>query len=87
MKQWTTDFPTKPGWYWFYGYRYGRISCGYEETPRLMTVMVSKSGSNDLMYVANGNFMYESEVEDAHFKKLDAPALTAKVLNKVNKKY
>jgi len=86
MKQWTNEFPTKPGWYWFYGYRWGRISCGHEEKPELMTVKVSTI-KNGFLYVADGQFMFESEVEDAHFKKLDEPTITAKVLNKVNGKY
>ena len=86
MKQWTNEFPTKPGWYWFYGYRWGRISCGNKETPRLMTVRVDKVNGG-YIYIADGHFMYESEVEDAHFKKLDEPTITEKVRNKVHGTY
>lgn len=86
MKQWTKEFPTKAGWYWFYGYRYGRVSCGSEETPRLMTVKVDTC-NDGFVYIADGQFMYKSEVEEPHFKKLDEPTITAKVLNAVNGKY
>ena len=75
MDKWTKEFPTEEGVYWFYGYRFGKISCGSQEKPKLMIVKVYKSGQGDMTYVAEGNFMYKSEVEDAHFLKTDIPDL------------
>lgn len=72
VKGWSKLFPKKKGKYWFYGYRYGKASCGQERKPELMLVDVRKA-STGFMYVANGHFMYPSEVECAHFKKADLP--------------
>lgn len=69
---WSKEFPTEEGDYWFYGYRYGRISCGTKCEPEWMRVEVHKSASG-LLYIAEGQFMYKSEVEDAHFMKIEYP--------------
>lgn len=71
---WSKEFPTKPGIYWFYGYRYGKISCGRPCSPKLLLVTASQGG-NSMMFVAEGAFMHESETECAHFKKADLPEL------------
>jgi hypothetical protein len=72
--EWTTEFPKEKGEYWFYGYRYGKISVGRECEPELMFVEVIKS-SNGFLYNAAGQMMWESEVEEPHFKKADLPEL------------
>ena len=74
MNNWIKEFPTEPGSYWFYGYRYGKISCGHDCEPELIFVEVSKI-SNGFMYVANSQFIFESEVEEPHFKKVELPEL------------
>ncbi len=71
--EWSTEFPTKPGNYWFYGYRWGRVNCGHKCDPEWMVVRADTCGSGDLIYVADGNFMFESEVEDARFAPLVLP--------------
>ena len=68
--EWTTYFPKEPGRYWFYGYMYGKISCGRKQNPELILVDVHRI-VNGLSYIANGQFMYKSEVECAHFKKFE----------------
>lgn len=73
-EQWSTEFPMEPGNYWFYGFRYGRVSCGYKCKPELMFMTVLKC-SNGLLYVADGQFVYDHEVEDAHFLKVTLPEL------------
>ena len=70
--KWTTKFPTKAGNYWFYGYRYGKISCGSPNKPEWMVVKIQKC-ANGMMGVANGQFFYEKEIEDGHFLPLDLP--------------
>ncbi len=73
--KWTKKFPKKEGNYWFYGYRYGKISCGQKCEPELMVVTVNKC-ANGLLYVdSGGQFMYESETEDAHFAPMDMPEI------------
>ena len=71
---WQTEFPKKEGKYWFYGYRFGKASMGGEREPELMYVEVHKA-QNGLMYVANGHFMFENEVECPHFKEIELPDL------------
>lgn len=66
---WTQEFPTKPGYYWFYGYRYGRINCGSATKPELQFVEVWKNGHA----VAGGQFIYKSELEDAWFAPAEVP--------------
>ena len=70
--EWTKDWPSEEGHFWFYGYPYGKISCGQICKPELMLVKVRK-GLNCFIYIANGQFMYKSEVEEAHFKKAAMP--------------
>lgn len=72
MKKWSKQFPKKQGNYWFYGYRYGRVSCGHPCKPEYMFVKVRKC-SNGLLYMADGQFMDKSEVEDAHFMPAEMP--------------
>ncbi len=55
-EEWSTEFPKKEGKYWFYGYRYGKISVGEECEPELMFAEVMKT-SNGFLYVANGHMM------------------------------
>jgi hypothetical protein len=69
---WTTELPKEAGDYWFYGYRYGRISCGREKDPEWMVVKVRKC-ANGFMMVANGQFMYAAEIEDAWFAPFILP--------------
>jgi len=70
--KWSTKFPKKEGNYWFYGYRYGKISCGQVTKPERMIVKVRKC-ANGMMYAADGQFMYEAEVEEAHFAPFELP--------------
>ena len=72
--KWTKQWPKKPGYFWFYGYRYGKVSCSTANDPELMFVKVRKI-SDGFMYMANGQFMYKSEVEDAHFQETILPKL------------
>ncbi len=65
-EKWTTKFPTKPGMYWFYGYRYGKISCGYPCEPELMLMEIFKV-SNGVMSKGDGQFVYPEELESPHF--------------------
>lgn len=46
---WSTKPPKKPGVYWFYSYRYGKVSCGRECEPELMLLTVSKISNGVLM--------------------------------------
>lgn len=59
MTQWTAEWPTEEGWYWFYGKRFGSSS-----TKMLQPVEVILAGRGDtshLVYINSGNFMYKQE--------------------------
>lgn len=70
--KWTKNWPKKEGHYWFYGYRYGRVSCGRECEPEYCLVEVFKV-SNGLGFKADGQFLYESETEEAYFQEAKLP--------------
>lgn len=69
-----TKWPTVPGYYWFYGYRFGKVSCGREQEKELMLCRVIKI-SNGLMVVGNGTHVFRGEVEDALFIPATLPEL------------
>jgi hypothetical protein len=69
-----TDWPTKPGEYWFYGYRYGKNYYDREEKKGLMLCRVFET-QNGVMHVADGQIIYKSEVEEAAFIPATMPEL------------
>ena len=74
MPKWTTKWPTKEGWYWFYGYRYGKISCGHEEHP-VLHLMHGRKCRTGITLICDGQFVYRSEVEEPHFLEAILPEL------------
>jgi len=72
--EWVKKFPETEGMYWFYGYRYGKESCGYKNEKEICLVKVSKI-SNGIMLSTDGQIMYESEPEEYFFKKATLPEL------------
>jgi len=72
--KWSKEFPKTTGDYWFYGYRYGKISCGKPCQKEWMRLKVRKC-SNGMMYIAEGQFMDEQEVVEPLFTPIVFPAL------------
>ena len=72
--EWSTEFPKEEGMFWFYGYRYGKISCGQKSKPELLLIKVNKT-RNGYIHVSEGQFMFEDEVEEPHFIKATLPSL------------
>ena len=70
--KWTKKWPTKNGLYWFYGYRYGKISCGTPNEPELGLMTVRKI-ANGILYTLDGQFVFKNEPEEAHFKPVELP--------------
>lgn len=70
--EWTKEWPEEEGWYWFYGYRYGRESCGSKNNPEYMMMKCWKV-SNGYMMVGDGSFVHKSETEEAYFLKITPP--------------
>jgi len=73
--KWSTKFPKKEGNYWFYGYRYGKWfdrEKTIKQEPEWMIVKIRKC-ANGFLNIAEGQFMYEKEVEEAHFAPFEPP--------------
>ena len=70
--KWVSKFPNKEGLYWFYGYRYGKKDFIENNEKEFMLVDVRKI-QNGFLTVANGQFMNESEIEEALFCKTKYP--------------
>ena len=74
--KWSTKFPKKEGNYWFYGYRYGKhwgVGQGASVNKPEWMVLTVRKCANGLLYMADGQFMFESEVEEAHFAPFELP--------------
>lgn len=67
---WTKEWPTEPGFYWFFGWNSRFIK--KDRPPKLGIVQVWEG----LVYVLNGQFMYHGEGAEGVFKQFDAPDLT-----------
>ena len=74
MEKWSSEWPTQKGMYWFYGYRYGKFFGNQKNDPELLLLTVRKI-SNGFMYTADGQFVYESEVEEPYFQKAILPEI------------
>jgi len=64
---WTKELPTEPGWYWFYGHKYG------DEHKEYGIVKVFEI-SNGVAHTIDGQFMFMSDGHDGHFAKVEPPS-------------
>ena len=65
---WTTEWPTEPGWYWFFGFRFK----SRDRPPELATVRVHKT-MKGVARVGGASFMYRGEGDHGVWAKLDTP--------------
>jgi hypothetical protein len=56
MKIWSYDWPTEPGWYWFYGWCFR--SRGY---PAKMHLVRVRKIANGVAHVTDGHFLWRGE--------------------------
>lgn len=54
---WTKEWPTEPGWYWFYGHQWRAM---YDEASELVPIKVERC-SNAWLYGAGSHFLYKAE--------------------------
>ncbi|MFA5419830.1 MAG: hypothetical protein WC341_15360 [Bacteroidales bacterium] len=76
MSQWTTEWPTKEGLYWFYGWV--DEFCRKSEGPRLDVVKVLECGPPDKRwpaYACNGASMWKKDGGIGYFRTIDLPDL------------
>jgi hypothetical protein len=74
--EWNKKWPTEPGRYWFYGWRYGRTKdlSNVPIAPELCSVKVVAL-RNGVCYVCEGQFWYQSEGGIGLFHSADVPVL------------
>ena len=58
MTDWTKEWPTERGWYWFYGQTSKIV---WDMMPEYLPVQVRKDGANRPFYVGGGRFLYKGE--------------------------
>ena len=80
MMKWTSEWPEKKGYYWFYGYRW------YGETKKELIFVEVRKTSNGFIYVGAGQFIYKSEVEEPLFQKVILPELPGENDEKISQK-
>lgn len=68
QSKWTKEWPNKPGWYWFYGHKYGE-----DNDPEYGMVRVFQ-GSNSLIHTIDSQFMFKSEGHDGVFMIVEPPS-------------
>lgn len=74
MIEWQDDFPKEPGYWWFYGWPFGKRQ---QPDPELCFVEVRKI-VNGFMHTTKGFFLYESEAKGKWQKAIlpELPTLT-----------
>lgn len=65
FEEWTKEFPKESGLYWFYGDRWN------DGDFELQCVEVIKLDKGGMRVVADGNFMFKSELGEFWFKSID----------------
>jgi hypothetical protein len=75
MAKWTKTWPKKNGFYWFYGWRFGKYNdfvTGKPEEPEISFVEVRKV-SNGFLHITNGYTLEEDA--DGMWLKVNLPEL------------
>ena len=78
----TKEFPTKLGYYWFYGWhsKFSKTSInGKESKPKLHVVQV-RQGANSRIYICDGHFMYKSEGAEGIWQEIEVPEFTEEMI-------
>jgi len=57
--QWTSEWPTEPGMYWFYGWPF--LQGEPTDEPEWVSVEVFFDGGGKSVWVGGGHFMFKSE--------------------------
>lgn len=60
LAPWSEDWPTEPGYYWFYGWCFRAWHGTRNEPPKLHFVQVRRI-ANGLALVTDGHFLYKAE--------------------------
>ena len=72
---WTDEWPTEKGTYWFHGWPFGKNN-GFngEPTPPVTSIVKAvRNGSGTITLVMDGHFFYQSEGAVGKFRKAVLP--------------
>ena len=58
MTEWTKEWPTERGWYWFYGQTSKMV---WDMRPEYVPVRVGRGGDDKPFHVGRGGFLWEAE--------------------------
>ncbi len=73
MNAWTSDIPTEPGMYWFYGNAYQPV---LGDDIELHFLRVRRTGDGSPVYIMEGNFWYpKTKWVKGQFAKIEEPEL------------
>jgi hypothetical protein len=68
---WTYEWPTNPGFYWFYGY-----PSEFSTDQELLLVQVFKGADNKLVFISGARFLFEGAIDaDAQWQMAILPKL------------
>lgn len=67
MSEWTNEFPTKPGWYWFYGWAWGRDE-NSKEKPQLRMMKASVAVEGEILLTTDNSFIFKPNCQGMFYK-------------------
>lgn len=68
--EWSDVWPTKKGFYWFYG-----VTSNYDEKPALYYVKVRNAQNGHALYITEGRFLFQSERAKGQWMPVALPEL------------
>ena len=70
--KWTKEWPTEPGYYWFYGRRFRTIHLKQEANSTYF-VEVFISSNKSPVYICSGNFLSKGEEAEGWWTRAELP--------------
>lgn len=84
MANWQDEWPKEKGFFWFYGWRFGKEGVGSKERkPELCMVEVCGTAvKGQFVYVTHGHFLFEEEAEGKWLQAVvpDLPDVSKEVI-------
>lgn len=71
---WQDEWPTEPGMWWLYGWRFKKFPLRKKEKPELFLVEVRKT-QNSLVAITMGHFLFKEEGAEGKWSKATLPPL------------
>lgn len=72
--EWTADWPTHTGWYWFWGWR-SAFSKEHKHGVELRAAHVYVDSMNQPTVICDGQFLYKEEGAEGMFCQMEMPPM------------